>query len=351
MTFQAVVLPDIVAIPVPTAEKLATLAQAGLPVGVFGQQPMQQPGYQNYVENDRRVQEHVQAILDQPKSTFVADQDALANFLGDLPSGPIRYEANPALRTIRRRLGNGQHLAFVRNTSGDPADITFALDASLRAAYWLDARPGNIYAAALDGSQVTGWLPGFGSMALLCGPEPVFPADAIAPGSPVQQPVVAESIPLADWTLQVVGDDVPGGTYTTTTAALGDWSQHDDLKYVSSVGHYTTTFTLGDLTPGKRYVLDLGQVFAAADVIVNGHDAGHAIFAPYQVDVTGQVVAGDNTVEIAVTPALRNRLLGKALAGDPEYAQFVARGPFANPNPVASGLVGPVTLLVVEPSA
>ena len=42
----------------------------------------------------------------------------------------------------------------------------------------------------------------------------------------------------------------------------------------------------------------------------------------------------------------RNRLYGKALAGDAEYAQFLGGGHFAQVGPVASGLAGPVTLQI-----
>ena len=50
---------------------------------------------------------------------------------------------------------------------------------------------------------------------------------------------------------------------------------------------YTTTVTVTQVPPDTRYVLDLGALYAAADVTVNGQTAGHAIFSPYRVDVTG----------------------------------------------------------------
>ena len=59
MTFQGVILPDIVQVPLSTAEALTTLAQQGLPIVVFGQKPAQQPGYLNYLENDRAVENPV----------------------------------------------------------------------------------------------------------------------------------------------------------------------------------------------------------------------------------------------------------------------------------------------------
>ena len=102
------------------------------------------------------------------------------------------------------------------------------------------------------------------------------------------------------------------------------------------------------MKPDCRYVLNLGAVFAAAEVSVNGQSAGHAIFSPYRVDVTEAVRVGENAIHVEVTPPLRNRLVGKARAGDPEYAQFAGGGPFGGAGPVPSELVGPVVMEVLE---
>ena len=333
MTFQGLVLPDIPALPLPTAEKLAALAD--LPIAVYGQQPSQQPGYLNYEVNDRLVAQHIQTALNQPHSAFITNTDALAQFISDLPAGPISYAPNPSLQSTRRKLADGTHLAFIRNTSAEAAHFTLKLDSSLSACYWLEPATGHIYAAATDG-----WLPGFGSLALLCSPEPVFADSDLTPGNPAQQPTIHQSIPLADWRLEINGMDTPGG--------LGDWSQRQDLHYVSAAGIYTTTITLNGIQPGKRYMLDLGAVHSAAEVTFNGQRAGSAIFSPYQIDITGYLTAGDNRITIEVTPPLHNHLLGKALQGDPEYAQFLSRGIFAKAQPIPSGLVGPVNLHLID---
>jgi hypothetical protein len=335
MTFQGLILPDIVALPLSTAEKLAALAQAGLPIAVYGQQPSQQPGYLNFEVNDRLVAQHIETVVDQPPSTLIPDTDALAQFVSHLPAGPIGYETNPALQIIRRKLGDGKHLAFIRSTSAEPTHFTLKLDPSLSASYWLEAAAGHISAASANG-----WLPGFGSIAILCSPEPIFSADDLTPRSPVQAPLIRETIPLTDWQLEISGEDVPGG--------LGDWSQREDLQYVSSAGMYTTTVTVSEIQSQKRYLLDLGAVHSAAEVSVNGQFAGHTIFSPYQVDASDYLTSGDNRIVIEVTPPLHNRLLGKALQGDPDYAQFLSKGMFGRATPIPSGLVGPVNLQIIE---
>ncbi len=345
MLFQGVVLPNVQSLPVAVAESLARLAKAGSPIVIFGQRPTQQPGYLNYQANDRAVANLAETIISQISSAYAADVDSLATCVQNLPVGKISYAPNPSLRCIRRKLENG-YISFLRNTTEDATNFKFVVDSSLSVGYWFDALSGNVYSAQVVDGQVTGWLPGFGSIALVCSSEALFAASELTDGNPVAEPVLTESIPLADWKLEITGQDVPGGQVTIAADGLGDWRTREGLLHVSSPGVYTTQLRLKALEANKQYVLDLGEVFAAAEVKVNGQAAGHAIFSPYQVDVTEYLRAGDNVMEITVTPSLRNRLIGKALRGDPEYAQF--RGGFIGPsNPVPSGLVGPVTLKII----
>jgi hypothetical protein len=337
MMFQGIVLPNVQALPVPTAEHLARLAQAGAPILIYGERPSQQPGYFDYEANDRLVADRIETIVTQANSAHLTESSALEQSIQQLPGGMICLEPNRSLRTIGRNLGDSGHLTFIRNTGEEAVTFTLRIDPTLTSCYWLDAMRGTVYAA--NDGRLTGWLPGFGAIAILASPEPLFADDELTDGNPVLEPVIVQRVSLADWTLEVDGAVMHG-------AALCDWKLRDDLKFVSSVGRYATSITLSDIDRKRRYVLNLGVVHSAADVMVNGQAAGQAIFAPYQVDVTPYLKAGDNHIQVEVTPVLRNRLLGKALSGDPEYVQYI-RGLFANPNPVSSGLVGPVSLDIV----
>jgi hypothetical protein len=350
MLFQGIVLPNVEALPVSTAQKLETLAQAGLPIAMFGQVPSRQPGYLDYIENDRVVSDYSHSIVNMPQNALMTDTEALTQYIQNLPHGAITYETNSSLCYIRRTLDDGKYLAFIRNTTDEATDFTLHIEPSLTHCYWFDAMTGNIHAFEQDMQTLTGRLKSFGSIAILCSPEEMFSTAELPSDNPIQEAVIHNTIPLTDWKLEVIGDDVPDGTFVTTTDVLEDWSKHEDLKYVSSVGTYTATLPVSDILQDKRYMLDLGVVFAVADVAINGQNVGQAIFSPYQVDITDHLVTGDNTLIIEVTPALRNRLLGKALAGDPEYRQFIGRPPFGNSNPIPSGLVGPVNVQIIEPN-
>ncbi len=350
MDFQAVLLPDVESLPPATAARLAELAQAGAPVIVVGNLPARQPGFLNYAENDGLVARHMQTVISQAQCAHVAEAGDLAACLRSLPAAPLAYEENDALRLIRRKLPDGGYVAFVRNTSRQPIRFVLTVGPALRACYWLDATDGKVYRAEAVDGRLAGRLPGLGAMALLCSSDDVFAAEELAEGNPVGEAKVVASFALTEWTLTVKGEDVPGGELTVAADALGDWRLREALTYVSSPGVYATVASLDEVVAGHRYVLDLGEVFAAAEVSVNGQAAGRALFSPWQVDITACLHAGDNAIRVEVTPALHNRLLGKALGGDAEYVQFL--GDRSGPRrPLPSGLVGPVMLQAVEAAA
>jgi hypothetical protein len=91
--------------------------------------------------------------------------------------------------------------------------------------------------------------------------------------------------------------------------------------------------------------LDLGQVHDVADVTVNGHRAGVAWRAPYQVDVTGLLHAGTNTISVRVANLWVNRLIGDAQPGANKIAHVTGPTYAADAPLRPSGLLGPVRLM------
>ena len=347
MTFQAIILPDVAAIPLATAENLAQLAQKGAPIIIFGERPKQQPGYFNYEVHGNLVANLMETIAAQPNSSHTTDINILHELIQHLPGGKIRYELNPTLSYIRRKFTDGCQLAFIRNQVTHPNPFSLIIDASLKFGYWFDAITGHIYAADIQDGRVTGWLAEQSSLVLLCSTAQLFAAGDLQAGNPVVEKQVSRTIALADWSLHVTGGDIPDGQITINNNVLGDWALREDLKFVSSPGIYATTFHLDTIAAQQHYILHLGTVHSAAEVLVNGQSAGHAIFAPYQLDITDYLQTGQNSLQLEVTPVLRNRLLGKALSGHPEYVQYI-KGFMANRNPVPSGLVGPVSINIMS---
>jgi len=64
------------------------------------------------------------------------------------------------------------------------------------------------------------------------------------------------------------------------------------------------------LAAGRTVYLDLGKVAVIARVSVNGRDLGILWDAPFRVDATKALRAGDNLLEVQVTNLWVNRMIG-----------------------------------------
>jgi hypothetical protein len=152
---------------------------------------------------------------------------------------------------------------------------------------------------------------------------------------------------------------------------LTDWKDHarEDIRHFSGTATYRKSIAVPAdwLGAGSRVRLDLGRVEICAEVFVNGKFVGTLWKPPFAVDVTEQVRAGANEVEIKVTNLWANRLIGdealeRADGRDPKGKMsdwFVKNQPMpAGPRStfttfnfykkndplLTSGLLGPVSL-------
>ena len=94
---------------------------------------------------------------------------------------------------------------------------------------------------------------------------------------------------------------------------LFDWSQHADdrIRYFSGHARYTTTLKLkSKQMPTGRTWLSLPNVKDIAHVWINGKDCGIVWTAPYEVEITGALQKGKNTIEIEVVNTWHNALRG-----------------------------------------
>ena len=146
---------------------------------------------------------------------------------------------------------------------------------------------------------------------------------------------------------------------------LQDWTTRPEpgIKYYSGTAAYRKTLELARVPEGRTY-LDLGVVHDMARVRLNGKDLGVVWCAPWRVDVTGVLRAGDNALEIEVVNRWANRLIGDKQPADAEVRTvdvppgflggnklkagrytFSTNDPYDRQSPLlSSGLLGPVTL-------
>ncbi len=91
-------------------------------------------------------------------------------------------------------------------------------------------------------------------------------------------------------------------------------NQHpqEGVKYFSGTAVYTKTIRLPEelFNGTNELLLDLGNVYDAGKVSVNGKDLGYVWHPPYRVDATKVLHPGKNTLEIQVANRWINRLIG-----------------------------------------
>jgi hypothetical protein len=347
-TYQGVLLPGAPSIQLAAAENLVRMSAQGARVWVYARLPAGQPGFLDFKENDARIRQ----LLDQlPPGSHVASLAELGTALDGKPlPQEISYaESNPNLRHIRRLLPDRSQVIFFRNTSDRDISFRLKLKPAFQRYYWFDAGDGSIHPALPDREHtLVGGLGSYGSIFLVAEEVAITPASLLTEMPRVKRVLTSAEIlhkyPIASWDFKVEGGDVTGGKFAVSNATLFDWRVQPELKHVSSKGVYSARFKLDERDGQSLYFLDLGKVYFTAAVKVNGQDAPPLPYAPYRANITDYLKAGDNEVEVTITPALRNRLIGKANRGDSAYRQFKGKESSLMP----AGLLGPVEVWQVK---
>ncbi len=124
------------------------------------------------------------------------------------------------------------------------------------------------------------------------------------------------------------------------------------VKYFSGVATYTNTIKISKKVLKKnasaRIYLDLGDVHDLAEVTVNGQPIGVTWHAPYLVDITSALKAGDNKIEIAVANPWHNRMVGDVQPGAKAVTYYPMTYYKVDEPLLKSGLVGPVRIVAEQ---
>ncbi len=164
-------------------------------------------------------------------------------------------------------------------------------------------------------------------------------------------------------------DPAWGGPGDVEFEKLVDWTNRPEggIRYYSGIASYTNSFELEnrpDPEKQTRIYLDLGKVMDLAGVVLNGKDLGVVWTAPWQLDITDALQAGENQLEIRVANRWPNRLIGDEFLPDdgvkdgrlPKWLTsdqprtsgrytFTTLNCFTKDSPLLpSGLLGPVTI-------
>lgn len=357
-TYEVLVLPKLETMRPELLAKIEKLVQAG--AFVMGPKPLRSPSLAGQPQADARVKEIADRLwgeVDGKTVKFAArgkgtiawglTMDEAFKMRGS--ETDLLHDGRNHLIHAHRTLPNAE-IYFVAAFGGRPvpsADVSFRVSGRVPEIW--DAATGEMREASAwhfeNGRTVVNLaLASHGSTFVVFAKEAGGRTGRKAPA------LLAPTEVEGPWTLAFASDALHRGpAKPVKTAKLFNLSTSDDpaVKFYSGAITYTTTFRLDQL--GARTVLDLGHVAVTAKVKVNGASVGGVCFAPFQLDVTKAVKAGENTLEVEVCNLWINRLVGdEGLADRPTWTSL----PCVDKNTAlpTSGLVGPVRLVQEAPA-
>ncbi len=367
MEYEILVLPDRVDIHPPVLEKIAALVEAG--ATVVGPKPQRASGYDPTGTRDAAVRALADRLWGPCDGKRVGERaygrgkivchDDLRQVLAARGVTPdFEFEgAQPdtVLDFIHRRTADAE-IYFVRNTHRRPEVVRATFRVHDKAPELWDPATGSIrpveqFQSTPSGVRLTLALDPDGAALV------VFRDGRRRPARSKPPEVKALPAPLeiaGPWTVRF-----PAGWGAPDEIRLDrliSWTDHPDpgVRYFSGVAEYRTEFTVARdwLAKAPDPHLDLGNLWAAAAVELNGKPLGVAWKIPFRVAAASAVRAGRNELCVRVANNWINRLAGDARASGQRYTRTNIN---TTGSPVVqswaqvalkpSGLLGPVRLL------
>lgn len=330
------------------AESIVQASRDGGRVVIYGSAPQTQPGFSQRESHDKLIQTYFMELM---AHQFVQTPAEFKNLLTGYPiHQAVSFDGHlPFFRQIQRITDEGDVWMFVNNTLDQDRFLSLRAHSSFEQYYWFDPQNGQIHQAKIGEEQVIKSLFGpYESKILLASQSVVIDDSLISPVPVVQTDFWSASTSrqhqLQTWDLIVPVEEEKNSYLEFQDTILRDWRQIDNLTYSKSEGLYSHHITVGDTLPNKQYILDLGQLMASADIIINTIPAGSLFLPPYRMDITGHLIPGDNIIEIWVKPPTRNHLIGLGKKGDPLYQVYQTEDSVL----VEAGLLGPVHIWEVD---
>ncbi|MFS0732355.1 glycosyl hydrolase [Microbacterium sp. 1P10UB] len=258
---------------------------------------------------------------------------------GSLPDGLRRLGLTPewvvtggAVRRISRVV-DGRRLLFAANPAASALDLRVRLESGAPLAVWDPVEVRAMSCAVADDGEVTLTLPPFGSVFVLEQEEPVA----------MMEPD-ADVVDLdGEWALEL-----PGAEPTTMSPAPLPWTDAAGRGF-SGTAVYQHLFTVDPAAVSRTAAIELTDVGDIARIVLNGADCGVAWTAPFRVDVSNAIRAGENELAVHVTNPWRNRLIaeGAQASGEVFAPMTGVFEPTAAVEP--AGLLGAVRLRLSTP--
>jgi hypothetical protein len=363
--YPVLVLPNVERMPLKTLVKIAEYARKGGIVIATGRIPSLAPGFLEAKTDTPQIRDLARSLFRAQGAPghLVNDDPKLGETLHGLLKPDVT--APPELGFVHRKLPSRDSFYFLVNTSNHRVRGALEFRDGWAAESW---NPLTGKTAVLDDPDARALdLAPYESRVIFCPPGPhavVMMGPGTVGGGPPQ--VVLDL--SAGWKGTFAGSAQP-----VTMDQLTSWSEVAGMKNFSGTAIYEKTFAVdGMRLPGWRYLyLDFGEgapvpapdrrgsgmrallespVREAAIVYLNGKRAGSVWHPPYEIEITGQLHAGENSLRIVVANLAINALASQP---PPDYRALIAKygdrfqdQDMKNVQPQPAGILGPVRIVV-----
>lgn len=325
-SYRAIVLNDVKAISSADAQRLLDLAEAGLPIVIFGQLPCRSFGLGEQ-ENDGNVANVVKKILELPNTAHTAKESELPELLRKLGVLPSVKHRQTGLRYIRRIDSDGTDYYYILNWNNEPVSASISLEGEGGA--WL-LNPWLGEAFDMNTRSVNGEVPL--ELDFRANEGKLIAVSKKMLGKrelPAKVNSAAKKIELDNWRLTIhswgPGADRAHPERALVTEVdfgerpLGEWgklsvSEQDvkelgveSMSQVSGVAYYRKSVSMDEgvqaylkLEHGKDMVMD---------VKVNGVSVEYIDHSDDLVYLGGLLRGGENEIELRLVTPLNNRLI------------------------------------------
>ena len=364
LPYPVLILPNVERMPLATLRKIQAYAEAGGKVVATRRTPSLAPGLPEAESDTPRIRELARALFDGAgaRGKFLKDEQSLGKELAALYAPDVRISSDAAsIGMVHRKVADGE-IYFIVNTANTPVHTQAAFRVKgLKPEWWdpFSGKPSRARTASGEGAAVALDLLPYESRVLVYSAN----AMAAAPG-PEGTPAPAARAPVdlsSDWKVAF------GNGLTVGMRELKSWTDTEETRFFSGQATYEKTVDLAEawVRSGGEMYLNFGAgkpaaqdrrggaaiespVREAAQVYINGSLAGSVWKPPYEVNATGLLRAGSNTIRVVVANLGINRLAGTARPDyrllNLRYGERFQEQDWQNVQPVACGMLGPVTL-------
>jgi hypothetical protein len=359
--YSVLVMPHVERLSPETLKTIAAYVAGGGKVIAVGSTPSKAPGFKDAAMVNAKVQQLSHALFaNTARTQIVAQDDDLGAALQKTVTPDMHLSSGSSdIGFLHRKLTSAD-IYFIANTSNHSMSVAATFRDARAYAASMDTSSGVAY--AIDPKTIALNLAPYESRVIVFSDTPIGEHPTVATRT---ARVIADL--THDWKVKFAGTSIERTEQTPTS-----WADNPDTRFYSGIATYTRKLRLteaalkgdhslvldfGAGTPvaadpkiksGERALLD-GPIREAAVITINGQRAGSVWHPPYTVDVTKQLHAGENTIEVQVANTAINLLAGHAPADyhllNARYGERFIPQDVNNLQPLPSGMLGPVHLL------